>query len=71
LRFKDLEEMGFTVVFYALTALFTATRSIADALAHLKSTGTPANGPAQHTYAEFCGLVDLEFHKGLDDRFGS
>jgi len=70
LTVTDLQDMGFTVVFYAVTALFTATRAVADALAHLKATGTPANGPAQHTYAEFCGLVDLDFHKGLDDRFG-
>lgn len=71
LRVSDLQEMGFTVVFYAVTALFTATRAVADALTHLKAAGTPEGGPSQHTYAEFCGLVDLDFHKGLDDRFGT
>lgn len=71
LRFQDLEEMGFSVVFYAVTALFTATRAVADALDHLKKEGTPAGGPAQHTYAEFTQIVDLDFHKSLDDRFGS
>ncbi|MGY0056742.1 isocitrate lyase/PEP mutase family protein [Streptomyces sp. LZ34] len=67
----DLADMGFSMVFYAVTALFTATRAIADALDHLRAAGTPAGGPAQHTYAEFCDLVDLGFHQDLDHRFGS
>lgn len=71
LRVADLQEMGFSVVFYAVTALFTGTHAVASALSHLKASGTPAGGPAQHSYAEFCQLVDLDFHKGLDDRFGA
>ncbi|MDW6058536.1 isocitrate lyase/PEP mutase family protein [Streptomyces sp. FXJ1.4098] len=67
----DLADMGFSMVFYAVTALFTATRAVADALDHLRAAGTPAGGPAQHTYAEFCDLVDLGFHQDLDHRFGS
>ena len=47
------------------------TRAVADALAHLKEAGTPQGGPRQHSYAEFCTLVDLDFHKQLDDQFGS
>jgi 2-methylisocitrate lyase-like PEP mutase family enzyme len=68
---KDLQELGFDVVFYAVTALFTATRAVADALAHLAAAGTPAGGPAQHTYAEFSELVDLAHHQDLDARFGA
>lgn len=71
LRVSDLQQMGFSVVLYAVTALFTATRAVADALAHLKEAGTPQGGPRQHSYAEFCTLVDLDFHKQLDDQFGS
>jgi 2-methylisocitrate lyase-like PEP mutase family enzyme len=67
----DLQEMGFAVVFYAVTALFTATRAVADALDHLKAAGTPAGASAQHSYAEFCDLVDLRFHQGLDDMYGA
>jgi YD repeat-containing protein len=67
----DLQELGFSLVFYAVTALFTATRAIADALAHLQATGTPAGGPSQYTYDEFSQLVGLDFHKDLDDQFGT
>ncbi|MFJ9850218.1 oxaloacetate decarboxylase [Streptomyces sp. NPDC101150] len=67
----DLQDLGFRVVLYAVTALFTATHAIAGALTHLKTAGTPAGGPAQHTYEEFSQLVAADFHKDLDDRFGS
>ncbi|MFI9081475.1 oxaloacetate decarboxylase [Streptomyces sioyaensis] len=65
----DLQELGFSLAFYAVTALFTATRAVADALAHLRTVGTPAGGPPQHTYEEFSRLVGADFHKDLDDRF--
>lgn len=67
----DLREMGFSVVFYAVTALFTATRAVADALDHLKAAGTPLGGPPQHTYGEFTELVDLAHHQDIDERFGA
>ncbi|MFC5722006.1 oxaloacetate decarboxylase [Streptomyces gamaensis] len=66
----DLQELGFSLAFYAVTALFTATRAVADALAHLRAAGTPAGGPPQHTYEEFSRLVGADFHKALDDQFG-
>ncbi|MFJ2112386.1 MULTISPECIES: oxaloacetate decarboxylase [unclassified Streptomyces] len=68
---RDLEELGFSVVLYAVTALFTATRAVADALGHLARTGTPRGGPAQHTYGEFSDLVGLPHHQDLDQRFGA
>ncbi|MGW1076098.1 isocitrate lyase/PEP mutase family protein [Streptomyces sp. NPDC002537] len=67
---SDLQELGFSLAFYAVTALFTATRAVADAFTHLRSAGTPAGGPPQHTYDEFSRLVGSDFHKELDDRFG-
>ncbi|RKP53287.1 isocitrate lyase/PEP mutase family protein [Pararobbsia silviterrae] len=68
----DLQAMGFNVVFYAMTALFTAVKAVSDALDVLRKTGTPRD--AAHgmvSYAEFCDLVDLDFHKQLDDQFGA
>ncbi len=67
----DLQEMGFSVVFYAVTALFTATHAVAQALNSLKTEGTPAKAGPQHSYAEFSDIVGLDFHKSLDDRFGA
>jgi len=68
----QLQSMGFSVVFYAVTALFTAVRAVSGALAELKRAGTPLGAAGgMVSYAEFTELVDLDFHKGLDDRFGS
>jgi len=71
LKAKDLEEMGFSVVFYAVTTLFTAVKAMSDALHVLQRDGTPAaaaNGMV--TYADFSERIGLPFHKALDDRFG-
>lgn len=69
---KDLEGMGFSVVFYAVTALFTAVKAVSQALAELQRAGTPQGSAAgMVSYAEFSELVDLDFHKDLDDRFGT
>jgi 2-methylisocitrate lyase-like PEP mutase family enzyme len=69
---NDLQEMGFSVVFYAVTTLFTAVKAISDVLGELRREGTPRGASeAMVTYAEFTGLVDLTFHKDLDDKFGA
>ena len=71
LTIRDLEAMGFAVVFYAVTALFTAARAMADALAVLKRDGTPAKAAdAMMSYAEFSALVDLPRFQALDETFG-
>ncbi|MBW0170469.1 MAG: isocitrate lyase/PEP mutase family protein [Hydrogenophaga sp.] len=68
----QLQSMGFSVVFYAVTALFTAVRAVSGALAELRRAGTPVGAVGgMVSYAEFTELVDLDFHKSLDDRFGS
>ncbi|HVR52635.1 MAG TPA: isocitrate lyase/PEP mutase family protein [Pseudorhodoferax sp.] len=68
----QLQSMGFAVVFYAVTALFTAVRAVSGALAELRRAGTPVGAAGgMVSYADFTALVDLDFHKSLDDRFGS
>ncbi|MEU6932932.1 isocitrate lyase/PEP mutase family protein [Streptomyces sp. NPDC046374] len=66
----DLQELGFSLAFYALTALFAATRAAADALAHLRAAGTPEGGPPRHSYEEFSRIVGTGVHQDLDERFG-
>ena len=39
---KDLQELGFSVVLYAVTTLFTAVHAVSQALAGLQRHGTPA-----------------------------
>ena len=71
LTMRDLEEMGFAVVFYAVTALFSAARAMADSLAILKRDGTPAKAAsAMMSYAEFSALVDLPRFQALDETYG-
>jgi 2-methylisocitrate lyase-like PEP mutase family enzyme len=71
LTVRDLEGMGFVVVFYAVTALFSAARAVADALAVLKRDGTPAKtASAMMSYAEFSALVDLPRFQALDETYG-
>jgi 2-methylisocitrate lyase-like PEP mutase family enzyme len=71
LTMRDLEGMGFAVVFYAVTALFSAARAVADALAVLKRDGTPAKATsAMMSYAEFSALVDLPRFQALDETYG-
>lgn len=71
LTMRDLEQMGFAVVFYAVTALFTAAKAMADALAILKRDGTPAKAAhGMMSYAEFSALVDLPRFQALDETYG-
>ena len=67
----DLQQMGFVVVLYAMSALFSSVRAIADTLAVLRDEGTPrSREPAMVTYAQFTETVDLAAFKKLDDDYG-
>jgi 2-methylisocitrate lyase-like PEP mutase family enzyme len=63
--------MGFSIVFYALSTLFTAVKAIEGTLGALKRDGTPKNR-ADHmvTYAQFSEVTGLAAYDALDDQFG-
>lgn len=68
---SDLQSMGFDVVFYAVSALFSAVKSIADTLAVLRETGTPAGrADAMMSYADFAKIVGLLDLQQRADKFG-
>lgn len=68
---RQLEEMGFSVALYAVTALFAATKAIAEAFRVLSQDGTPqALTGRLATYAEFSDLVELPRFQELDHDFG-
>ncbi|MEI4472438.1 isocitrate lyase/PEP mutase family protein [Frigidibacter sp. MR17.24] len=71
LRTADLQEMGFSMVFYALTALFASVRAVSDVLGRLESDGTP-RGVADRmvAYAEFSEIVGLERFDEADHHWG-
>jgi 2-methylisocitrate lyase-like PEP mutase family enzyme len=68
---RDLQQMGFAVVLYAVSALFSAAKAIRDTLDVMRAEGTPkSREPAMMTYAEFSEVVDLEGFRKRDDTFG-
>ena len=68
----ELHEMGFSIVLYALSALFSAAKAVADTLAVLQAEGTPRScQAAMMSYAQFSALVDLEAFQRLDDAYGA
>lgn len=67
----QLQDMGFSMVFYALSTLFSAVKAIGDTLAVLKKDGTPqARAGDMVTYSEYCELVDLAKYQELDETYG-
>jgi 2-methylisocitrate lyase-like PEP mutase family enzyme len=67
----DLQQMGFAVVFYAVSALFSAAKAVSDTLTALRKEGTPMSREgAMMSYAEFSEVVDLDWFRKLDDDFG-
>lgn len=68
----ELQQMGFVLVLYAVTTLFSAARAVQQALASLQAQGTPnAVQPPGMSYAEFSDVVGLPEHQRLDQRFGA
>ena len=68
----DLQAMGFAIVFHAVTALFSAARAVEQALAALRTHGTPRGLPIPGmSYAAFCEVVDLAAHQRLDEAWGA
>jgi len=72
LSVAELQEMGFAVVFHAVTALFAAARAVEQALAALRAHGTPSGLPEPGmSYAAFCDVVGLAPHQRLDEAWGA
>ena len=67
----ELETMGFAIVLYAVTTLFTASRAIADALACLHRDGTPANVGPKLSYSEFTDIVEQTNFSDFDDAYAN
>ncbi len=66
----QLQDLGFAVVLYAVTALFSATLAVERALATLRTSGTPRDVPTL-SYADFTRVVGLEPHQRLDGHYGA
>ncbi|MDO8773804.1 MAG: isocitrate lyase/PEP mutase family protein [Burkholderiaceae bacterium] len=72
LNASALQDMGFALVFYAVTALFSAARAVEQALAELHTHGTPRGlTTSGMSYADFSRVVGLADHQRLDEEFGA
>jgi 2-methylisocitrate lyase-like PEP mutase family enzyme len=68
----ELQAMGFAVVLYAVTALFSAARAVEQALAALHAHGTPrALADMGMSYAAFSDVVGLAHHQHLAEAWGA
>jgi 2-methylisocitrate lyase-like PEP mutase family enzyme len=67
----ELEQMGFSMVLYALTALFSAVTSARDALSSLHEDQVIPASPNGITYADYSKIIDLDFHQDLDASYGA
>ena len=66
-----IEELGFDLVFYALSTLFSAARAIADTLDALRRDGsTIGRAGDMMSYEEFAEVVDLARYQRLEKEFG-
>jgi len=66
-----IEELGFDLVFYALSTLFSAARAIADTLEALRRDGSTIGRAGQMmSYEEFAEVVDLARYQQFEKEFG-
>jgi len=70
LTHRDVQELGFSVCFHAVTCLFAAQKGVSEALRALKETGESASqGARLATYTEFSAAVDLAASQEIDHRY--
>lgn len=68
LTVPELQEMGFDVVLYAVTALFAAIAGTRQALSGLRQNQRPTTPPPAD-YADYAQVVDLAGHQAFSHRF--
>ena len=66
---KELENMGFDLVLFAVTALFAQAGATINTLRALKEKGVPALAPHHMTYEDFSQLVNLADHQNFAQSF--
>ncbi|MXP64987.1 isocitrate lyase/PEP mutase family protein [Roseomonas sp. M0104] len=66
----ELQQLGFSVVLYAVSTLFSAVRAIGGTLEALRREGTTrSRQDAMASYAEVSEILGLPAHKAWADRF--
>lgn len=66
----QLQTMGFRIVFWPCTALYTVFKALEEVFAELKNTGTTAGAADKmHSFQEFNSLVGLPEYAALEKRY--
>lgn len=69
LNAKELEELGFKIVVFPLSGLFTATKAMAACFRHLKENGTTAGFENLLTFKEFEEVIEVEKYREIERNF--
>ncbi|BAZ48361.1 2,3-dimethylmalate lyase [Nostoc sp. NIES-4103] len=67
----ELQNLGFKIVFFPLTALMTVTQVMSTCLRHLKEQGTTANFPDLINFKDFQELVGVPKYLQMEQEFKS
>lgn len=68
---QQLEDLGFKMVVYPLSGLFTATSAIQEVMEHLKATGSTAGYDRMVSFNQFEKVVNLKDFVALESRFST
>lgn len=67
---KDLEEMGFSIVFWPCTALYTITKAFGDCMRALRKDGTTKNYESHMMhFSDFNRFIGLDDYNELDKKY--
>ena len=66
---ESLDNMGFDLALFAVTALFAQAGATINSLQALKEKGLPSREPHHMTYEDFCQLVNLAGHQSFARSF--
>ncbi|MGY6275443.1 isocitrate lyase/PEP mutase family protein [Methylomonas sp. MgM2] len=70
LSVAELEEMGYKLVAFALSGLFSATQATLDCFKRLKTDGSTANVDCALSFEDFKDIIRMDEHTELEKRFG-
>lgn len=64
-----MQQLGFKIVFFPLSGLFTVTKAMTDCLRQLKETGSTANLENLVSFQEFEQLIDVPKYRQIEQQF--
>ncbi len=66
---RELDQLGFKLVVYPLSALFAATKAIQEIAQHLKATGSTSGFDRMVFFHQFEEVIDFPRFREIDERF--